>query len=99
MPWTQNGMLEMLTPRELDSGEDVGGARAADDESGTLIDHPIPDGAPLVVARVGGRDDLTPDAHATFLHRRLAEDRSDRRFLLSSSVGRPRMTSKLLIAA
>ena len=76
---TPNGKLEILTVGELHGSDDVGDTGAADDERRTPIDHPIPDGARLVVARVGGRDDLTSGALAKFLDRRVAEDRSHRR--------------------
>ena len=52
---TANGDLELLAARELDGGDDVGDARAANDERRTPVDHPVPDGPSRVVAGSPGR--------------------------------------------
>ena len=42
---------------ERDRARDVVGARAAHDDRRPAVDHPVVDGARLVVARIGGSDD------------------------------------------
>ena len=96
---TANGDLELLAPRELDGGDDVGDAGAADDERRTPVDHRVPDGPSLVVARVGWRDHLTQDALAKLLDCRIAKDRSHRVLLSVDRLTWSRMAAAPLIAA
>ena len=66
--------LEVLAAREVDGGDHVRDAGAADDQRRTLVDHPVPDRACRVVARVRHGDDLAPDALAQLLDRPFAEN-------------------------
>jgi hypothetical protein len=60
MPATANRDLEFVAPSEGDRLSHLGGGEAAGDHSGTPVETPIPQGARLVVARIGGSQHLPP---------------------------------------
>ena len=57
-----HGDRELLLPPEADRRSHVVGARRADDELRVAVDHPVPDDAGLLVARIVAADDL-PGEH------------------------------------
>ena len=59
-----DGHGKVVLAREEDRGHDVVGGRAAGDERRTLVDHPVEDGAGVVVATVGRDDQLAGEAAA-----------------------------------
>jgi hypothetical protein len=65
-------------PRETDGGLDIGGAGTARDEPGTTIDRTVPDRAGLVVPRVAGTDERSPE---------VSRQASDGRIVESGGVG------------
>ncbi len=53
-----NGDRQSLAPGEIDGGDDIGNVIATRDQCRPPVDHPIPDPAGLVVARLGRIDHL-----------------------------------------
>ena len=87
VPAAAHGDLEVLGAGELERAHHVCDAGAPDDERGTAVEGAVPDHAGLVVAGVGGGDDLAAQALAELLHGRVAE--RVRRWLLLPSGGFP----------
>jgi hypothetical protein len=56
-----HGDEKIALTRETDGGPDIGCAGAARDERGMTIDRTVPDRAGLVVPRVAGTDERSPE--------------------------------------
>jgi hypothetical protein len=59
---------QAVVPREINGGDDICGPSAAGDERGPAVDHAIPDGTDLVVARVARAEEWTTQAGLESLH-------------------------------
>jgi hypothetical protein len=64
---------EMVLGGEADGLGDVGGRGTADDGTGPLVDHRVPDGARVVVAGIAGQQHVPVDAVAQGVHGTVAD--------------------------
>ena len=67
---------QLVLAHEVHRGDDVGDAGTHDDEQRTLVDHPVPDPAGVVVLGVTARDDPSAQAGLEVGHERVVETRS-----------------------
>ncbi len=61
----------------IDDRDDVGDIGGADDDTGAAVDHPVVDAAGVVVAGIGGADDVAVDAGGKAAERGFGQDRRD----------------------
>ena len=80
VPAAADGDEQVLAARELDRAHDVGDAGAADDQRRPPVVGAVPDRARLVVALVGGPDELAAQALLELGERRVAEHVGGGRF-------------------
>src|SRR6185436_9353308 len=74
--------LEVVIAGEPDRGRDVVGRRCARDHRGPAVDVAVPEAAPVVVAGVGGEDQLTAESRTERIERTTGE--RDHRVLLDA---------------
>ncbi|GEM_PF-4378376 len=57
-----DGQREALLAGEVDARHDIGHAKAACDQGGSLVDHRVPQGARVIVAGFARKQERTPQA-------------------------------------